>query len=398
MRAWPMWSLRGPALAYVLLVQAVAVGLSIHAVLITPKPEPVALLHFGLLALIAGVVIVATSVSISVRHEIRRNPWTIHIAYLAAGVLTLPVNLLVLLLLGPALHGILDGRPRLHRWMFTTSATALATFAARATVGWEEPAWTPLWFLAGGAVLVLVRALLVAIGIRLRRPSARRHEVLGDPIDVLLAIVAATLGGLIAVAMLAEPISALLAAPPLALLDLASQLPQWRRSAQRDAKTGLANVLHWERVASTELTRARIRGRSAAVLLIDLDHFKRVNDENGHLAGDAVLSSVAIMLTSSVRREDVVGRFGGEEFVVLLPRTDPEEAYAAAQRVRRAISTLSVQAQDLSGTPRELSDLTASIGVATTAKHGYELPDLLGAADAALMSAKAEGRNLVNLA
>ena len=398
MREWPVWKLRPAALAYLLVVQGVAVLLAGFAIVSSPQPSSAQLLKFGMLALVAGLVIVATSVSISVRHEVRRNPWTIHIAYLAAGVLTLPVNLLVLLMLGPALHGILDGRPQLHRWLFTTSATGLATFAARAAMGWEQPVWTPALFLVAGTVLLVVRASVVAVGIRLRNPTSSRDEVLGEPIDVLLGIVAASLGGVIAVAVVHEPMSALLAGPPLALLDLASQLPQWRRSAQRDAKTGLANVLHWERVAATELARARFRSRPVSVLLVDLDHFKRVNDENGHLAGDAVLAAVAIMLTSSVRRDDVVGRFGGEEFVVLLPRAEPDEACAIAQRVRAAISTLSVQAQDLTGVRRELSDLTASIGVASTLKHGYELPDLLVAADAALMSAKSNGRNVVTLA
>lgn len=398
MGVWPLWRLRPPALIYVLAVQSVAVGLVACVIATTPRPSPRAFTVFGMLALTAGCVIVGTSMSIYLRHEVRRNPWTIHITYLAAGILTLPPNLLVLLLLGPALHGVLDVRPHPHRWMFTTAATALATLAARGVVGWEHPRWGPTLFVVAGTVLLMVRAVVVAIGLRLRSPGASREGVLGEPIDVLLGIVAATLGGLLAVAVDSHPVSALLAGPPMALLDLASQLPNWRRSAQHDGKTGLANAMHWDQRARAELTRARARACPTSVMLLDLDHFKRVNDEVGHLAGDAVLAAVALMLRSSVRKGDVVGRFGGEEFVVLLPDADDDAACEIAQRVRVSAAALSVPARDSHGGQRELTDLTVSIGVATSVRFGYELPDLLVAADAALLAAKSGGRNAVTLA
>lgn len=398
MGEWPLWKLRPPALAYVLLVQALAVALVALVIGTTPPPSSQQLLTFTLLAATSGAVIVATSVSIHVRNEPRRNPWTIHIAYLTAGLLTLPPNLQVLLLLGPALQGVLDVRPELHRWLFMTAASVVAVFAARFVIGWEQPSWGAVSFIVAGAVLLLVRAAVVVLGLRLRKPGALREEVLGEPIDVMLGVVAASLGGLLAVAITAEPSSALLAGPTLALLDLASQLPQWRRSAQRDGKTGLANAMHWERLARSELTRARPRSHPTAVLLLDLDHFKRVNDENGHMAGDAVLAAVALMLRGSVRREDVVGRFGGEEFVVLLPHADPRIACTVANQVRTSTASLSVPAHDLRGRYRELDDLTMSIGVATSLNFGYELSDLLGAADAALLAAKSAGRNAVTLA
>ncbi|MDA3630915.1 GGDEF domain-containing protein [Saccharopolyspora oryzae] len=398
MRGWLLWRLRPAAIAYVLTVQAVALVLIALVVGVSREPRPEELLSFVMLAATSGAVIVITSVSINVKRQIRRNPWTLHIAYLAAGILLLPPNLLVLLLLGPTLHGVLDGRPELHRWLFTTAATTIATLSARFAIGWEVPGWTAAQFVLTGAILLLVRALLVAIGIRLRNPEAPRQHVLGEPIDVLLGIVAASLGGLLAVAMSHEPTSALLAGPPMVLLDLASQLPQWRRSAQHDAKTGLANLAHWERLARTELARARARDQAVSLLLLDLDHFKRVNDELGHLAGDTVLAAVAMMLRSSVRREDVVGRFGGEEFVVLLPGTDSEPACAVADRIRRSTAALSVPARDTEGELRELNDLTVSIGVATTTRFGYQITDLIIAADAALLAAKSAGRNAVTLA
>ncbi|TDC88377.1 GGDEF domain-containing protein [Saccharopolyspora aridisoli] len=398
MGGWLLWRMRPAAIGYVLLVQALALALVVLVFVTGQRPDSDDLLDFAVLASTAGATIVITSVSINLRRQVRRNPWTLHIVYLAAGILLLPTNLLVLLLLGPTLHGVLRDRPEAHRWLFTTAATTVATFAARLVAGWNEPVWTAVNFFAVGVVLLVVRASVVAGGIRLRTPGAPRTTVLGEPIDVLLGIVAASLGGLLAVAMSAEPLAALLAGPPMVLLDLASQLPQWRRTAQHDGKTGLANSSHWERIARVELMRARQRQQPVALLLLDLDRFKRVNDELGHLAGDTVLAEFANMLQDNVRSEDLVGRFGGEEFVVLLPGTQGETAYRIADRIRVSTAALSVDTRDIHGDQRELTGLTVSIGVATTGRFDYELTDLLVAADAAMLGAKAAGRNVVTVA
>ncbi|MDI2031312.1 GGDEF domain-containing protein [Saccharopolyspora sp. TS4A08] len=395
---WSLWRMRPAAIGYVLLVQALALALVVLVFVTGRRPDPDDLAHFAALAVTAGATIVVTSVSINLRRQIRRNPWTLHIVYLAAGILLLPPNLLALLLLGPALHGVLHDRPEPHRWLFTTAATTVATFAARLVMGWDEPVWTSPGFFVTGVVLLVVRSSVVAGGIRLRRPEATRTAVLGEPIDVLLGIVAASLGGLLAVAMQWAPFAALLAGPSMVLLDLASQLPQWRRSAQSDGKTGLANATHWDRLARLELMRARQRQQPVAVLLLDLDHFKRVNDEVGHVAGDTVLGRFAGMLRNNVRREDLAGRFGGEEFVVLLPGTECETAYRVADRIRAATTALSVPVRDIRGEQRELTGLTVSIGVAATGRFDYELTDLLLAADAAMLAAKAAGRNAVTVA
>ncbi|MBK0865272.1 diguanylate cyclase [Saccharopolyspora sp. HNM0986] len=396
MALWPR--LRAPALIYGLLVETAALAAVLPVVLGSSPPSPGEWLRFSMLAATAGVVIIATSVSIRVRSEVRRDPWTVHTAYLAAGGLTLPPDLLVLLLVGPGLHAALERRPEPHRWLFVSAATVWAVFAARWVIGWRDPAWNPVLIVLAGTVLLLVRAALVAIGLRLRDPDARGSEVLGESADVLLGIVAACFGGVLGMAVLREPGVALLGAPVLALLDLAGQLPHWRRSAQRDGKTGLANALHWDRLARAELRRACARQQPTAVLLLDLDHFKRVNDEVGHMAGDAVLAAVALTLRGSVRKDDVVGRFGGEEFVVLLPTAAPEVARVVADRIRLAIAALSVPTRDTLGEPRELCGVTVSAGVATSVRFGYELGDLLAAADAALMQAKSAGRNAVTVA
>ncbi|GDY30902.1 diguanylate cyclase [Gandjariella thermophila] len=398
MRTWTLWSLRRPALAYWLLVDLAAIACTALVVTHTPPPDAADLGRFTMIAATAGAVVIGTTLASQMRREPQRNPWAVHVCYLAAGVCVLPLNLLALLFLGPALHGVMVVRPEPHRWLFTLSASALGTFAGRFVIGWHETRWDVAHLLLAGAALLLTRTVLVAVGLRLRNPGAGMDEIIGDSIDVTLGIVAVSIGALMGTALLFQPSLGVLAGPPMALLERAAQLPHWRRSAQRDAKTGLANAVHWDRLARYELSRARARSQPVAVMLLDLDHFKRVNDRVGHLAGDAALAAVALRLRASVRRGDVVGRFGGEEFVVLLPDTEPPEAEAVAQRVRLAVAAMHVPTTTANGDPYVLDGLTVSIGVATSVRYGYELPDLLIAADAALLSAKGFGRNLVAMA
>ncbi len=398
MRDWPVWNLRRPALCYWLLIDAAALAVVISVIVSSQQPSPSEIGRFAAIAGTAGAVIIGSSIYSHRLRETERNPWAAHLCYLTAGILALPPNLLVLLLFGPALHCLLAQRPENHRWIFTLSATTLAVFATRYLLGWTNPHASLMFMVLGAAVLLVLRAGLIALGLKLRRPSDTFEQNVGEPIDVVLGVVAVSIGGLMGCVAESNAIHALIAGPPLALLERAAQLPQWRRSAQRDAKTGLANAVHWDSRARYELDKGGTRTRPMAVMLLDLDHFKRVNDEVGHLAGDAALAAISLLLRGTVRRGDLVGRFGGEEFVVLLPEATPDEAESVAERVRKAVAALRVPTMGTDGKPHELRGLTVSIGVSTTIRFGYELPDLLVAADAALLAAKAYGRNLVSMA
>lgn len=398
MRHWPLWTLKRSALAYWLLVDLLGLAVVVYAIVTSPQPSPGEIGRFAAIAGTAGAVIIGSSIYSHRVGEAARNPWAAHLCYLTAGLVALPCNLLVLLLFGPALHGVLTQRPESHRWVFTLSATALAVFATRFAIGWAEPRTDLVVMVLGATVLLVARAGVIALGLKLRSPRAKGEEIIGEPIDVVLGVVAVSIGGLMGFVAATTPVHALMAGPPLALLERAAQLPHWRRSAQRDAKTGLANAVHWDSRARYELSKARARDRPMAVMLLDLDHFKRVNDEVGHLAGDSALSAVALLLTGTVRSGDLVGRFGGEEFVVLLPDAEPAIARSVAQRVRHAVADLAVPTVGTDGREHLLTGLTVSIGVATTQRFGYELPDLLVAADAALLAAKGYGRNLVEMA
>lgn len=163
-------------------------------------------------------------------------------------------------------------------------------------------------------------------------------------------------------------------------LENAALLVRTRELAVTDGLTGLANHRFLMERLGEECARARRLGSGLSLLMADVDHFKRYNDTHGHQAGDEALVSVAALLRRQIRRTDFVGRFGGEEFVVLLPETPVPEAQGIAEELRRRCE-------------RSLP-VTLSIGVA----EGHDPETLLAAADGALYGAKAAGRNRVGAA
>jgi diguanylate cyclase (GGDEF)-like protein len=171
-----------------------------------------------------------------------------------------------------------------------------------------------------------------------------------------------------------------------------------------DRPTGLIERWHWDEVAAEEIARARGQGLSIALIMIDLDRFKDVNDNYGHLAGDAILRGVADVIRRNTREGDLACRYGGsagDEFMVLLPESDLRDALAVAERIRHGITTMSVTAKvtrDLSAT---IEGQTASMGVATYCLGDLaelDLEDLMLDADVSLRAAKRHGRDRVCVA
>jgi len=163
-----------------------------------------------------------------------------------------------------------------------------------------------------------------------------------------------------------------------------------------DPKTGLLNAAAWEREADAAITRAGPTGAPLAVAIVDIDHFKAVNDSHGHLVGDKVLRAVSDRFTQMTRPDDLVGRFGGEEFVLLLLDSGTGIAYRIAERLRLSFANAPITVDAPGAGVTVTIPLTVSIGVATlNDTTDRTLTDLMAAADAALYRAKREGRNRV---
>jgi diguanylate cyclase (GGDEF)-like protein len=200
-------------------------------------------------------------------------------------------------------------------------------------------------------------------------------------------------GTIVAVCTTMTPVSILFALPFATLLQRSQRHGQLVSASRQDSKTGLLNAGTWEREAGAEITRA-IRTRTPlAVALVDLDSFKAVNDTYGHLSGDKALLAVARTIKVFLRDYDLVGRFGGEEFALLLPQTDENAARGIAERIRAHIAGMPIPLSD--APDAEAIRVTVSIGVAALSSSRGSLTELLATADAALYRAKDAGRNQV---
>jgi two-component system, cell cycle response regulator len=180
------------------------------------------------------------------------------------------------------------------------------------------------------------------------------------------------------------------------ILELQEQLvsarEQLRIQATHDSLTGLFNRRAIEEALDREATRCRREKKPVGVILADVDHFKLINDTYGHQAGDAVLQEIARRMSASLRAYDSVGRYGGEEFLVVVPGSDLAAAAELAERLRQGIA-----AQPVS-TDSAMIPVTVSLGVAVSADQPGGLEDLLRRADEALYAAKDRGRNRVETA
>ena len=166
-----------------------------------------------------------------------------------------------------------------------------------------------------------------------------------------------------------------------------------RAQALRDSLTGLFNRRYMEQALERELLRANRSGRPVGVILMDLDHLKSFNDSHGHEAGDVLLRTMGEYLVKHVRQEDIACRYGGEEFVVILPEASPAMARKRAEELLKGVQGLQINYRG-----KLLRGATASVGVAGFPVHGKTMSELLRAADGAMYAAKRQGRDRVEIA
>ncbi len=407
-RNWSLLSRSREVIALVLAVEIVAAALLVGCFLFYPVPAA-SVLGLCVLGLCSLIEVELSRRVVRLRERHRDTPHkTFHAVWLLPAALLLPPGLVAVLVLATyAFVWTRIYRHTPHRWVYS-AATALlgytgASIAYHAMSGsrvgtLREGGLGVLTALAAGALALGVNYLLVAAAIRLSVGGVTRKQAFGDSGEQLIEVSSICLGLLVAEVFTVEPYLAPAALPVVALLQRTVLFAQLQRAARTDAKTGLANVAWWHELAEREVGRGRRLGEPVSVLIADLDHFKRVNDTHGHLAGDAVLRGVAAEFTAELREYDVVGRFGGEEFVVVLPATGLDRARGVAERLRRRVAALAVEVPgqvDADGRPARVAGVTVSIGLATAPGQAEDLTGLLRCADAALYAAKAAGRNRI---
>jgi len=296
-----------------------------------------------------------------------------------------------------------------YRRVFTVGAIGLA-YGAASVLFRAFPA-----SFAGGAIGTGMHALTWAVAVAIAEQVGRRgHQILimggiklSNPSAKLIpqelnreALVADfaefDLGVLITIVVAVSPVLAIFAVPTVLLVRRFMMHGQLLAQSRIDTKTGLLNASTWEQEATTEIARAVRTGIPLALALVDIDHFKLVNDTYGHLVGDKTLRAVTDALQSQLRAYDVAGRFGGEEFVILLPHAREVDALAVAERLRVHIASLVIPVDD-SDASGPFVKVTISVGVAALDRSRRELTDMLNAADAALYHAKETGRNKTHM-
>ncbi|MGV9294690.1 diguanylate cyclase [Amycolatopsis sp. NPDC003676] len=415
---WRLWRLPSHVRMYVLLVNVVAVGTTLATAWLAPVHQ-IDLVRFGVLAVCAALAIEATR-HIERQREYSRAPTVAYVdtkaVWSIAAVVALPAILasaMVVLTYAVAWWRVWPHeRPVLpHRWIFSCATVLCGTQAAVAVLALGMHEYPGV--LAGGfgpglldlVVFVLAAGLrwaintaLVMVAIALSSPPRSFADLFSGFGDQLLEAGAIGLGLVTAaLLLLANPL--LLAGVVIALVALhrGLLLTQFQRDARTDVTTGLATKRWWRTVAERYLERARANQDSVGVLLLDLDHFKAINDTYGHPTGDLVLREIALSLRDEVREQDVCGRWGGEEFAIALPDIPSAEHLGhIADRIRRRVPQVVVALPDQDSV---ISDLTVSIGCALyPAEHLASVDDVLVAADAALYRAKQAGRNRVELA
>jgi len=406
-RDWPIWALPRWLIVYVITVVAAylaAIGVAASAV--TYSRQDLAL--FGLL-----LGCTAASVEMARKAGGERG---VLLMKDVQGVWELPVAILLppfYALVAPiAQTALTQWRVRhglLHRRVFTGAAVGLSYGAASVTFHSlsglvprnpggtlsHGTVWTALVLLSALVKWALNKALIITAVKGANRSANIRTAFFGgeplynDAAEICIAI-------LVTFGVAGDPLLALVALPVVTLLQRSLSHVQLVSDSRTDSKTGLLNAATWERESAAEVARAVRTQSPLAIAMVDIDKFKAINDTYGHLVGDQVLKEIANTLNTLLRDYDLAGRFGGEEFSLLLPQTRAVDAFRIAERVRSNIAGLSIIAPGATGGERV--QVTVSIGVAALDSGSKrELSELVAAADAALYRAKDGGRDQVQM-
>ncbi|MET0237374.1 MAG: diguanylate cyclase [Kibdelosporangium sp.] len=395
-------------IAYFCVAQLAALA----AVVFSAATQPIVLGDVGRAALLTAVALVHAEIARSTEQTGRRTHAAAYVdlnsTWTVAAALVLPLPLTAALITIIYAHVWLRVyRSPLYSRIFNIAMYILAASAATLIADLAGPATvTGRLSSPAGALLVIaaicaytVVNIVVLLGWLALSSSIESpfRTAFGNAADNALEGATLCLGVFVAIALGDYPVLVPISLPLILVLHRNVLIRQLEQDARMDTKTKLLNMTAWTDAALAEVMRAQRLGQTTGVLLLDLDWFKRVNDTYGHLAGDEVLKQLAVTLRAEVRATDSVGRFGGEEFVVLLPDTSIDQIVGIAQRIRHRVEKLTVAAHNDSGQVI-IEGLSVSAGAAAFPFHGHDLDELLAAADKALYEAKSNGRNQVRFA
>jgi diguanylate cyclase (GGDEF)-like protein len=268
------------------------------------------------------------------------------------------------------------------RWVFVTLSSGSESMLSFSTVS---------SVCAAAVTYVILNHFLTGLAIVLVRRISFRESGILTPDSILTDLVLLMMGYTVAIMWQHSMWLVLLSLLPLVLIYRALKIPQLKREAQTDEKTGLWNARHVANLFATELERAQRYKRPLALIMADLDLLRNINNTYGHMAGDTVLSNIGRIIRENVREYDIAGRFGGEEFAIVLPEATPEEAQAVAERLREAVEKARY---DVSTSQTPIS-ATMSIGISCFPHDATTTINLLHEADVAVYRAKLNGRNCV---
>jgi len=239
-----------------------------------------------------------------------------------------------------------------------------------------------------------INYILIVVAIKISDPASRVRDLIGSRESITTDLLELSLAVSLTLVVRINPILMALALPSVVLCKRSIMRAQLVSHARIDAKTGLLNAGTWQREAEAEFFRARRGSIPLALAMVDIDHFKDIDDTAGQLVRDQLVRDIAGMLRDQLPDYDLIGRFGSEEFAILLPKTGRDEAQRISERLRDYIAAepIAIESGSQEGF---VFRLTVSIGVAVLNESRRALTELIGAADSALGQAKSTGWNKV---